>query len=63
MTSRSATSMQFGYAAITWGSALTQAMDDIAAVGFRGIQLRGESFAQFGDRPAALSEALAAASR
>ena len=30
----------------------TQAMDDIAAVGFRGIQLRGEAFAQFGDRPA-----------
>ena len=50
--------MRFGYAAITWGSALTQAMDDIAAVGFRGIQLRGESFVQFGDRPAALKEAL-----
>jgi inosose dehydratase len=53
-----AASMRFGYAAITWGSALTQAMDDIAAVGFRGIQLRGESFVQFGDRPAALKEAL-----
>ena len=52
-----AASMRFGYAAITWGSALTQAMDDIAAVGFRGIQLRGEAFAQFGDRPAALKEA------
>jgi inosose dehydratase len=53
-----AASIRFGYAAITWGSALTQAMDDIAAVGFRGIQLRGESFVQFGDRPAALKEAL-----
>jgi inosose dehydratase len=52
-------SMRFGYAAITWGSALTQAMDDIAAVGFRGIQLRGEAFAQYGDKPAALREALA----
>jgi len=51
-------SMRFGYAAITWGSELGQAMDDIAAVGFRGIQLRGEAFAQFGDRPAALREAL-----
>lgn len=55
-----AKSMRFGYAAITWGSAIEQAMDDIAAVGFRGIQLRGEAFAQFGDRPAALKDLLAA---
>jgi inosose dehydratase len=54
-----APSMRFGYAAITWGPALPQAMDDIAAVGFRGIQLRGEAFAQYGDKPAALREALA----
>jgi inosose dehydratase len=53
-----ATSMRFGYAAITWGSALAQAMDDIAAVGFHGIQLRGEAFAQFGDRAAELREQL-----
>jgi inosose dehydratase len=53
-------SMRFGYAAITWGSALTQAIDDISAVGFRGIQLRGEAFQQYRDRPAALQEALAA---
>jgi inosose dehydratase len=51
--------MRFGYAAITWGSEIDKAMDEIAAVGFRGIQLRGEAFAQFGDRPAALKEALA----
>jgi inosose dehydratase len=50
--------MHVGYAAITWGSALDQAMDDISAVGFRGIQLRGEAFAQFGDRPAVLREQL-----
>jgi hypothetical protein len=53
-----APSMRFGYAAITWGGAVTQAIDDIAAVGFRGIQLRLEAFAQFGDRPAALRELL-----
>ncbi len=52
-------SLRFGYAAITWGSALPQAMDDIAAVGFRGIQLRGEAFAQYGDKPAVLRDALA----
>jgi inosose dehydratase len=55
-----AASIKFGYAAITWGSALAQAMDDIAAVGFRGIQLRGEAVQQFGDRPGVLKEALAA---
>src|SRR5262249_12987089 len=51
--------MRFGYAAITWGADITQAIDDIAAVGYRGIQLRGEAFQQFGDKPAALKELLA----
>jgi len=32
--------MRFGYAAITWGNDVPQAIEDIAAVGFRGIQLR-----------------------
>lgn len=48
----------FGYAAITWGANVTQAIEDISAVGFRGIQLRSEAFAQFGDRPAALKDLL-----
>jgi inosose dehydratase len=51
-------SMKFGYAAITWGANVTQAIDDISALGFRGIQLRSEAFAQFGSRPAALRELL-----
>jgi inosose dehydratase len=50
--------MRFGYAAITWGADIDKAIDDISAVGFRGIQLRGEAFAQYGDRPAALGEQL-----
>ena len=33
-------------------------MEDISAVGFRAIQLRGEAFAQFGDKPKALRELL-----
>jgi inosose dehydratase len=53
-----APSMRFGYAAITWGNALDQAMDDIAGVGFRAIQLRGEAFTQFSDRPAELRDRL-----
>jgi len=51
--------MKFGYAAITWGSNVSQAIDDIAAVGFRGIQLRGEAVAQFGARPQELRDTLA----
>lgn len=57
-TVRAAATMQFGYAAITWGSAVTQAIEDIAAVGFHAIQLRGEAFAQYGDRPAELRQLL-----
>jgi inosose dehydratase len=55
-----APTIKYGYAAITWGADLIKAMDDIAAVGFHGIQLRGEAFAQYGDRPAALRDLLAA---
>jgi inosose dehydratase len=43
--------MRLGYAAITWGPDILKAMEDISAVGFKAIQLRGEAFAQFGDRP------------
>ena len=50
---------RFGYAAITWGGNDTQAMADIAAVGFPGIQLRTAAVDAFGDRPAALKERLA----
>jgi inosose dehydratase len=53
-----ASQITFGYAAITWGANVTQAIEDISAVGFRGIQLRSEAFAQFGDRPAALKDRL-----
>ena len=46
-----AAQMRVGYAAITWGADIVKAMDDISAVGFKAIQLRGEAFAQYGDRP------------
>jgi inosose dehydratase len=46
-----AASMKLGYAAITWGPDIDKAMEDISAVGFKAIQLRGEAFAQYGDRP------------
>jgi inosose dehydratase len=50
--------IKYGYAAITWGADIVKAMVDISAVGFRAIQLRGEAFAQFGDKPKALRELL-----
>ena len=38
----------FGYAAITWGGKDRQAIDDIAALGFKGIQLRSNCVEEFG---------------
>lgn len=57
----SAASLTYGYAAITWGKAFTEAIDDISAVGFRGIQLRTTDGVvdRFGETPAALRDLLA----
>jgi inosose dehydratase len=49
-----ASGLRFGYAAITWGGADRQAIDDISALGYPGIQLRSGAVAQFGADPAAL---------
>ena len=49
--------IHFGYAAITWGGNDRQAIEDIAAVGFRGIQLRSNSIAEFSS-PAAVRDLL-----
>jgi inosose dehydratase len=50
--------IRFGYAAITWQGQDVQAIEDIAAVGFRGIQLRSNVIERYGERPAALGELL-----
>jgi inosose dehydratase len=57
-----AASVRYGYAAIGWGKAFTQAIDDIGAVGFHGIQLRIADgvVERFGDEPSALRDLLAA---
>src|ERR1700735_2123970 len=49
--------ISFGYAAITWGNEERQAIDDIAAVGFRGVQFRANAVTDF--KPAELKELLA----
>ena len=48
----------FGYASITWNGNDRQAIADIAACGYRGIQLRSNILKEFGDKPAALKELL-----
>jgi len=51
--------ISFGYAAITWGGRDLDALADIAAVGYPGIQLRASVLRDFASRPAALREELA----
>ena len=51
--------LRFGYAAITWGGNDRQAIEDVAALGFRGIQLRASAVSEWGDRPDELKELLA----
>jgi inosose dehydratase len=55
----SAAHIRFAYAAITWSGNDGQAIDDIAALGFRGVQLRQSAVATWGDRPAELKDLLA----
>ncbi len=56
---RAAARVRFGYAAITWNGNDKQAIDDISALGYRGIQLRQPAFDTWKDRPAELKELLA----
>ena len=52
-----ARNIRFGYAAITWGNDERQAIEDIAAVGFPGIQFRANAVTDF--KPAELKDTLA----
>ncbi len=46
--------LQIGYSAITWGGNDAQAIKDIAALGFRGIQLRANTFGPYRTKPSEL---------
>lgn len=50
--------IQFGYAAITWDKKDNQAIEDISAVGYPGIQLRANVLGEYPD-PHALKDTLA----
>jgi inosose dehydratase len=52
--------IRFGYASITWNGNDRQAIEDVSALGFPGIQLRANVLAEFGDKPEALKELLRA---
>ncbi len=47
-----------GYSAITWGGQDEQAVQEIAALGFKGIQLRANTYAKYKDNVAALKALL-----
>jgi len=49
--------IRFGYASITWGGKDRQAIEDIASLGFHGIQLRSNVIKDFGS-PAELRDLL-----
>ncbi len=55
----SAGSIRIGYASITWNENDRQAIDDISALGYAGIQLRANVLASIGRDPAALRRVLA----
>jgi len=46
--------IHFGYASITWNGNDRQAIEDISALGFPGIQLRANAIAEFENNPATL---------
>lgn len=57
--SKGPSAIQFGYHAITWGGKDLQAIEEIAAGGFKGIQLRANLIPEYGDKPNALKDILA----
>lgn len=56
---RAAGAIRVGYSAITWGGNDAQAIADVGALGFKGIQLRASAFNTYASRPADLKALLA----
>src|SRR5678815_2348978 len=55
---RASADITFGYASISWNGKDQQAIDDIASLGFKGIQLRSNIMPEWGDKPGALRDLL-----
>jgi len=58
LTSNRISGLKIGYSAITWGGNDVQAMKDISALGFKGIQLRSNILKEYGKRPEEVKELL-----
>ena len=50
--------VKIGYSAITWGGKDAQAMADLAGLGFKGIQLRANTFGPYRNKASELRDAL-----
>src|SRR3954447_6690274 len=57
-TRRASARITVGYAAITWGGNDVQAIEDVAALGFKGIQLRSSAVDRFAAKPGELKDLL-----
>jgi inosose dehydratase len=51
--------VKIGYSAITWGGKDEQAITDLAGLGFKGIQLRANTFAPYRNKVSELKDSLA----
>jgi inosose dehydratase len=58
LRSFAASHLDFGYASITWEGNDLQAIKDVSALGFRGIQLRSNILTEYGEHPEALRDLL-----
>ncbi len=58
LTSSRVPGLKLGYSAITWGGNDLQAMKDISALGFKGIQLRSNILKEYGNKPEAIKDLL-----
>jgi inosose dehydratase len=50
--------IKIGYSAITWGGKDEQAIADLSGLGFKGIQLRANTFGPYRNKPSELKDAL-----
>ncbi len=50
--------IRIGYSAITWGGKDAQAIEDLSRLGFKGIQLRANTFGPYRNKPSELKQLL-----
>jgi inosose dehydratase len=60
LPSAKAKSYRMGYSAITWGGKDELAIEELAGLGYQGIQLRANTYAKYKDNPAELKKLLEA---